>query len=70
MSTVKPMTEDEIITALRESELEVMTSYTLADAIREGSTVTDQSVGGWGAGPNACALSAAYLATKARGYIA
>jgi len=44
--------------------------YTLADAIREGSTATKQEVGDWyGTDNSACALSAAYLAAKARGLI-
>lgn len=61
-------TENDIITELQAKELDVITSYTLADAIREGSTVTEQ-VHGWGSGGNACALSAARLAAKARGYL-
>lgn len=61
-------TEEEIINELRAKELEVITSYTLADAIREGSSVTGQA-NGWGSGEKACALSAARLAAKARGYI-
>lgn len=63
------VTEAEVIGSLRATELEVMTSYTLADAIREGSTVTTQ-VRDWGSGANACALSAARIAAKARGYLA
>jgi hypothetical protein len=50
-------------------ELDVLTSYTLADAIREGSSVTSQKVGGWVEGESACALGAGYLAAKARGYV-
>lgn len=50
-------------------EMDVLTSYTLADAIREGSTVTAQKHGGWIEGQQACALGAGYLAAKARGYI-
>lgn len=61
-------TENDIITELQAKELEVLTSYTLADAIREGSSVTNQAYG-WGSGGNACALSAARLAAKARGYL-
>lgn len=61
------------ITRLREElahiEMDVLTSYTLADAIREGSTVTTQKVGGWVEGTQACALGAGYLAAKARGYV-
>lgn len=48
-------------------EMDVLTNYTLADAIREGSTVTDQAYN-WGNGMNACALTAGYLAARARGY--
>lgn len=54
---------------LGEIELEVTTGYTLADAIREGSSVTKQAVGSWGTGETACALSAALISAKARGYI-
>jgi hypothetical protein len=50
-------------------ELDVTTSYTLADAIREGATVTDQAKGEWGTGPDACALSAGLIAATARGYL-
>lgn len=48
-------------------ELEKAMSYTLADAIREGSTVTGQCVGNWSDEQgNVCALSAALVAVKAR----
>ena len=46
-------------------EESVVTGYTLADAIREGSTVSDQAYD-WGSGENACALSAACIAAQAR----
>lgn len=50
-------------------EEKVLTNYTLADAIRDGSTVTSQSQG-WGDGDReACALSAAVVAATARGYL-
>jgi hypothetical protein len=49
-------------------ELDVLTSYTLADAIREGSSVTDQKRLGWVDQSSACALGAGFLAAKARGY--
>lgn len=49
--------------------MSVLTGYTLADAIREGSSVTEQEVGGWGNGARACALTAAVISAKARGYI-
>lgn len=54
---------------LAEIEMGVLTSYTLADAIREGCSVTTQKVGGYGAGREACAMSAAVIAAKARGYV-
>lgn len=61
---------DEKIDQLRKDlaiiEEEVVTGYTLADAMREGCTVTEQARN-WGNGDNACALSAAYIAAKARG---
>lgn len=42
--------------------------FTLADAIREGAAVTDQAIGAWTTPKGeTCALSAAYLAVKARG---
>jgi len=52
-------------------ELEEAMSYSLADAIREGSTVTDQMIGGWedDLDGSVCALSAAALAAKARHFI-
>lgn len=65
----RTVTEDDILGQLRAMELQVMTSYTLSDAMREGSTVTAQEFG-WGSGATACALSAARLAARARGYIA
>lgn len=49
-------------------DLKVSTGYTLADAIREGSTVSDQAFT-WGDGETACALTAAVMAARARGYI-
>jgi hypothetical protein len=59
------------IVALRESlaeiEEKVVTGYTLADAMREGSTVSEQEYN-WGSGERACALSAATIAATARGY--
>lgn len=48
-------------------ELEKAMNYTLADAIREGSSVTEQCVGNWvGPAGEMCALSAALVAVKAR----
>ena len=54
---------------LAEIDMHVMTGYTLADAMREGSTVSKQNVGDWGDGETACALTAATIAAKARGYM-
>lgn len=54
---------------LGEIEMGVLTSFTLADAIREGSKVTEQAVGSWGDGESACAMTASVVAAKARGYM-
>jgi hypothetical protein len=59
---------EELRAELGEIEMDVLTSYTLADAIREGSTVTTQAYN-WGDGETACALTAAVVAAKARGYV-
>lgn len=53
---------------LSEIEEKVVTGYTLADAIREGSQTSSQAYD-WGVGSSACALSAAAIAATARGYI-
>lgn len=58
---------DALKATLAEIEETVVTGYTLADAMREGSSVTDQSHN-WGCGTDACALSAAAIAAKARGF--
>lgn len=50
-------------------EEKVVTGYTLADAIREGASVTEQTTGRYVAGNSACAFGAAWLAAKARGFI-
>lgn len=52
---------------LGEIELNVIGNYTLADAIREGSLVTVKTEG-WGNGYSACAMTAAVIAAKSRGY--
>lgn len=59
---------DELRGMLAGIELDVLTSYTLADAIREGSGVSEQSYN-WGDGATACALTAAVIGAKARGYV-
>lgn len=53
---------------LGEIEMNVLTGYTLADAIREGCKVSDQAYA-WGNGDTACALSAAVIAATSRGFI-
>ena len=65
MPMIDPNKVEELADTL--PELEEAMTYSLADAIREGSTVTDQCVGGWtDYDGNMCALSAALLAAKAR----
>lgn len=59
---------DELRGMLGEIELDVLTSFTLADAIREGSQVSEQAHG-WGKGDQMCALHAAVASAMARGYI-
>ena len=59
---------EHLIADIDNIEMRVLTSYTLADAIREGSKHTNQAFD-WGRGLTACALSAGYLAAKARGYV-
>lgn len=59
---------EELRDQLDEASLEQSMGYSLADAIREGSTVTGQKCGNWTdeTGDNMCALSAAMVACKAR----
>lgn len=62
---------DELRKELDDIEMNVLTKgYTLADAIREGCTNTDQ-LSGWNNKDYSmvCALGAAYLAAKARGVV-
>lgn len=55
--------------ALGEIELNLLTQpYSLADAIRDGVKVTEKA-NGWGAGEQACALSAAAIAAQAKGLL-
>lgn len=71
MSTSTKEKADElkgILEATEVRDLERM-QFNLADAIREGSTVSDQEVGGWGQGETMCALHAAVTSAVARGYI-
>lgn len=50
-------------------EEKVVTGYSLADAIREGAGVSGQKIGGWIEDGESCALGAAWIAAKARGYV-
>lgn len=54
---------------LAEIDEKVTMNYTLADAIREGASVSKKLDGGFITEDSACALGAAYLAAKARGFI-
>lgn len=61
---------DDLKATLAEIELDVLTEgFTLADAMREGSTTTGQARGTFvkSASNEVCALSAALMAAKARG---
>lgn len=66
--TVHPAIE-KIKADLAAIELDVTTSYTLADAMREGAKHTGQKTGGYVDKSNSCGLGAAYLSAKARGYV-
>lgn len=59
---------DELRATIDEIGMQVLTGYTLADAIREGSKVSDQAYT-WGTGDTACALTAAVIAARARGFV-
>lgn len=60
--------ETETIGELGALELKAM-EYTLADAIREGCSVSGKLEGGFIQRGESCALGAAWIAGKARGYI-
>ena len=61
---------DELRRTIDEIGLEVAARpITLADLMREGSTVTEQAVGTWGNGENACALHATVISARARNLI-
>lgn len=57
-----------IIDATKEVEQLERLQYRLSDAIREGSQVAGQAQGYTDGAGNLCALSAAVVAAKARGY--
>lgn len=60
---------DELRAELGEIELNVLTGFTLADAIRAGAGKTEQVTGSYVRGRMSCALGAAYLAARAHGYV-
>ncbi len=52
---------------LEMDDLSKSMTFTLADAIREGSSLTEQCVGGWtDSSGSVCALSAAMISLSAR----
>lgn len=68
MSVLPEHKIDEMTEQLEELDFEHAMNYSLADAIREGASVTDQAHGTFvnGRGEQMCALAAAALAAKAR----
>jgi len=68
ITDIKTVIDEKVIDSIDAAALERASQYRLSDAIREGSAVTKQA-SGWGSGETACALSAAALALKARGYL-
>ena len=70
VARLKDQLDDRTKALMAEIELGVATRYTLADAIREGVTVSEQAIGSFAddAG-RMCAMSAAVVAAKARGYM-
>ncbi len=57
-----------ILDATEVKELERL-NFRLSDAIREGASITAPTESGWGQGESACALHAAVISAKARGYM-
>lgn len=56
---------EHLVDDLAKIEENVLTNYTLADAMREGSTVTAQT-NDWGSGKQACALASSVVSIRAR----
>ncbi|MEI4872730.1 hypothetical protein Q8G47_28805, partial [Klebsiella pneumoniae] len=59
----------ELRAELGEIEMDVLTNFTLADAIREGGKVSVENKDGWGNGDSACALHSAVISAKSRDYM-
>lgn len=57
-----------LIAEVDEVGLEAM-NYTLADAVREGATVSNQAYNWTNSQGDTCALSAAVVAARARGFM-
>ena len=53
---------------LGDIEMQVLTNFTLADAIREGCKVSEKAEG-WGDGAYACGMTAAVVSARSRGYL-
>lgn len=69
VETLRTNLEAEAAKVVGEVEMAVATRFTLADAIREGATVSDQAYTWTDGEGNMCAMSAAVVAAKARGYM-
>lgn len=69
VETLRTNLEAEAAKVVGEVEMAVATRFTLADAIRLGSTVSDQAYTWTDGEGNMCAMSAAVVAAKARGYM-
>ena len=70
MSNVVEEQAEKLKALLGEIEMGVVTGYTLGDAIREGAQVSGQAYNWTDEEGNMCAMSAAVVAAKARGYMA
>lgn len=66
MSTLELIEEKAGVLEMDLTSLEKSMTYSLADAIREGSSVTGQAYNWSDSEGNVCALSAALIAVKAR----
>lgn len=60
---------DELKSVLGEIEMGVLTRFTLADAIRLGTNVSDQAYDWCDGEGNLCAMSAGIIAAKSLGYM-
>ena len=66
---LKEILDEDTQKMMGEIELGVHTRFTLADAIRDGVQVSDQAYDWTDEEGNMCAMSAAVVAAKARGYM-